>query len=333
MGRKLASIQRIWKIEPIEGADNIEKAGIMGWHVVVRKGEFKVNDLACYIEIDSVCPKEDERFAMLASTNWKVKTRKMKNTLSQGIAFPLSLFGWTEDTVKLKEDVSAKLGIKLFETYESFNAQETGGSFPGFIRKTDQERIQNLNSTCMDEYAELLWEVTEKIEGASGTFFLRDGDYFACSRNLVMRLIEGSRWKYLTDKYDLENKLKSFGRNIAIQGECIGPKISGNIYKLSQFEFKIFDVFDIDKQSYVSPQDRYDILEKLQLLELHVPIIHKAFNFKGMSKDEMLLMADGQSVIGQTLREGLVWKSTNLIHDDSRSFKTVSNRYLLKHDS
>lgn len=192
---------------------------------------------------------------------------------------------------------------------------------------------QNLSQRTMDDYAELEWEVTEKIEGSSGTFFVRDGEYFACSRNLVMHLIDGSRWKHLTEKFDLENKLKNLGRNIAIQGECIGPKISGNIYKLTEFGFAIFDVFDIDKQAYLSPQERYDVLEILGLMKLHVPIIHKAFSFKGMSKDEMLLMADGQSLIAQTSREGLVWKSTTLVESDTRSFKTVSNRYLLRHDS
>jgi hypothetical protein len=30
MSRKLASIQRIWKIEPIEGADRIELAYVLG---------------------------------------------------------------------------------------------------------------------------------------------------------------------------------------------------------------------------------------------------------------------------------------------------------------
>ena len=29
--RKLASIQRIWQIEPIEGADRIELAHVLGW--------------------------------------------------------------------------------------------------------------------------------------------------------------------------------------------------------------------------------------------------------------------------------------------------------------
>ncbi len=32
--RKLASIQRIWKIEPIEGADRIELAHVLGCHYI-----------------------------------------------------------------------------------------------------------------------------------------------------------------------------------------------------------------------------------------------------------------------------------------------------------
>ena len=56
MARKLASIQRITDLQPIEGADLIEVASVLGWKVVVKKGEFQVGDLAVYMEIDSVPP-------------------------------------------------------------------------------------------------------------------------------------------------------------------------------------------------------------------------------------------------------------------------------------
>jgi hypothetical protein len=39
--RKLASIQRVASIRPIEGADAIEVARINNWDVVVKKNEFK----------------------------------------------------------------------------------------------------------------------------------------------------------------------------------------------------------------------------------------------------------------------------------------------------
>lgn len=330
MARKMASIQRIWDVEKHPNADALDLVRVMGWRCVAKLGEFKKYDLCVYIEIDAVCPKDDERFAFLASSNWKVRTKKLRGEISQGVALPLSLFGWTDADVTLEQDVSDQLGIKLFENYESFNATEAKGGFPGFIRKTDQERIQNLSEKTFENYGDLEWEKTEKLEGSSGTFFVRDGEYFACSRNLVMRLIEGSRWLHFTEKYDLENKLKAYGKNIALQGECIGPGIQGNIYKLKELEFRIFDVFDIDAQRYVNPPERWKILEDLGLMHIHVPIIEKARCFKGLTKDELLLEADGPSVLGNSLREGYVWKC---ITNGDYHFKTVSNKYLLKHDS
>ena len=58
--RKLASIQRIWNIEPIEGADRIELAHVLGWQCVVDKGQFKPMDLAVYFEVDSFLPVRPE---------------------------------------------------------------------------------------------------------------------------------------------------------------------------------------------------------------------------------------------------------------------------------
>jgi len=54
--RKLVTIQKIDRLDPIEGADRIEKARIMGWDVVVKKGEFQVGGDCCFAEVDSVLP-------------------------------------------------------------------------------------------------------------------------------------------------------------------------------------------------------------------------------------------------------------------------------------
>ena len=53
MRRKLASVQRIYAITPIEDADQIELAHVLGWQCVVRKDSFHPGDLAVYFEIDS----------------------------------------------------------------------------------------------------------------------------------------------------------------------------------------------------------------------------------------------------------------------------------------
>lgn len=73
MERKLASIQTILEINPIEGADNIVVATVLGWHCVVKKGEFNVGDKIIYIEVDSILPATPE-FEFMAKYNYRVKT-------------------------------------------------------------------------------------------------------------------------------------------------------------------------------------------------------------------------------------------------------------------
>ena len=92
--RSLAHIERVGQITPIEGADNIEQIYVLGWSLIAKKGEFKDGDLCVYVEIDSKMPEDDERFDFLAGKHYKIKTMKLGkfNVISQGIAFPISLF-------------------------------------------------------------------------------------------------------------------------------------------------------------------------------------------------------------------------------------------------
>jgi RNA ligase (TIGR02306 family) len=88
--RKLASIQRVIALRPIENADAIEVADILGWHVVVKKGEFKVGDLCVYCEIDSILPEREE-FEFLRPRKFRIRTIKLRGQISQGVCFPLSV--------------------------------------------------------------------------------------------------------------------------------------------------------------------------------------------------------------------------------------------------
>ena len=71
--RALAYIAEVTDISPIEGADNIELAGVLGWKVIVKKGEFNIGDKAIYFEIDSKVPQDDERFAFLEKKKFKMR--------------------------------------------------------------------------------------------------------------------------------------------------------------------------------------------------------------------------------------------------------------------
>lgn len=82
--RELAYIVTIDEIRPIPNYDRVEHARVGGWWVVVKKDQFKVGDLAIYIEVDAKVPAE-EPFMFLESKKFKIKTQKMCKVLSQGL--------------------------------------------------------------------------------------------------------------------------------------------------------------------------------------------------------------------------------------------------------
>lgn len=114
--RALAHIEEIAWIKPIDGADNIELIGVLGWVLIAKIDEFKVGDKAVFVEIDSKCPADDKRFAFLEKKHYKVKTMKLGKfkCFSQGLALPLTLFPELSDR-KLGDDVTKELRI----TYSS----------------------------------------------------------------------------------------------------------------------------------------------------------------------------------------------------------------------
>ena len=72
--RKLASIQTVNAVEPIPNADAIEKIRVLGWWVVVKKGEHQPGDKLVYCEIDSLLPERPE-FEFLRASSFKPAQR------------------------------------------------------------------------------------------------------------------------------------------------------------------------------------------------------------------------------------------------------------------
>jgi ATP-dependent RNA circularization protein (DNA/RNA ligase family) len=95
---------------------------------------------------------------------------------------------------------------------------------------------------------------------------------------------------------------------------------------LSQLEFRVFDVFDVNTQTYYGPEARQRLCTDLAIL--HVPVVHQEFLIEDETMQDMLSLADGNSTVGNAtpMREGLVYKAL----DGSTSFKTISNKYLVK---
>jgi len=124
--RHLAHIEIIHDIEPIEGADRIEYAHVLGWGLVVGKGEFKEGDKCVYFEIDSKVDTSKPVFAFMEGTGGKVKTRKFKGKTSQGLALSLDKFDVNLSKYTVGDDVTKVLGVTKIQTQEELRLKAEG---------------------------------------------------------------------------------------------------------------------------------------------------------------------------------------------------------------
>ncbi len=357
MERKLASIRKISDLSPIEGADKIELATVDGWKVVVAKDVgHKVGDMVIYCEIDSFLPVRPE-FEFLRKSSYKkmgdqegfrLKTIKLRGQVSQGLILPLFVLegdgemkigishqpwgeqlqlGPYDDALVIEEgvDVTEMLGIVKYEPpIPAELAGKVKGLFPSFLRKTDEERVQNLSSEY-EEYKSLgrSFYVTEKLDGSSATFYYKDGVFGVCSRNLELLETEGNTFWKVARQLDLENKMKDFGVNISLQGELIGESVQGNPYKIKGQTVRFFNLFDIDLQVYHS---LHQMVKTFGIMGIEmVPIIDEFFVLPD-TIEEMINYSDGKSTLNSNFdREGVVIRTL----DRKISFKVISNQFLL----
>lgn len=333
--RRLASFRTISKLTPIEGADKIETASVDGWKVVVKKGDFLEGDTCIFIEVDSWVPlaiapflqKGDKVKEFNGIPGNRLRTIRLRKQLSQGLVLPISILNVPHCFVPDKSaDLSALLNVQKWE--KPLPAQLSGvarGNFPSFIVKTDEPRIQNVYNDFVEHGQETIaYVVTEKLNGSSMTVYWNNGTFGVCSRNLDLVESEGNAFWKVARALDLEAKMDCLARNIAIQGELIGPGVQGNPYGLTELTFKLFNVWDIDNQTYVSFTEMLSIKDTLE-----VPMVPWLDTSILLSLEDLLEYANGPSELANTPREGVVFRS---MLDPNMSFKVISNEWLLNEE-
>ncbi len=328
--RKLASIQKIKAVESIKDAEAIEKIYVLGWQLVAKKGEFKVGDLCVYIEIDSLLPERTE-FEFLKARKMRIKTIKLRGQVSQGICFPLSIL--PADT-KIEEglDVTEILGIIKYEPpMPACLAGTAKGRFPSFIPKTDETRVQILQD-LLDKYKDEDFYITEKLDGSSVTYFLNNGEFGVCSRNLeLIESEENSYWKVARD-LEIEKKLRKLGGNLAIQGELVGEGIQKNTLKLKGQTVFFFNIFNIDKHKYLDFNEFSNTVKSLDLKP--VPIVNDKYKLENNIEKLVESSIERSLINKKSWREGIVIRpiKENYFNGERVSFKAVNPKFLLKYE-
>lgn len=351
INRKMATIRQISAIYDIPNADNIVLAQVDGWKVIVKKNEYKVDDLCVYCEIDSFIPTTIAPFLTREGyspseynniAGEKLRTVRLRGQISQGLILPPSILQKHITQYEIGDDVSEELNITKYEPLPSGHkffslVNNPRSKFPEYVPKTDQERIQNCHNIFINQYKDDMFEGTLKVDGTSCTVLMNNEDNIeVCNRNSSLKDIEGNKYWETARKENIVafvtwcNKERNL--QVAVQSEIMGPNIQKNRESFKEHMFYIFDIFDIKTQSYLSKNKRLDLIEKFNLHQItgkelkHVPIVYPFAAILSYPLEKILELSQITS-INNTIAEGIVWKC---IDNPNISFKVINNLFLLK---
>lgn len=211
--RKLVSVQEITGIDPIEGADRVEVARVLGWRVVVGKDmHLKPGDRVAYFETDSLLPAYDPRYKAFQERGQKtmivgsmeitghvLRTVKLRGVYSQGLIMRLDELGFRY-TPPVGTDITTEANVLKYEEPLPMGGIQVG-RFDAPCSKSDAPRLQTLTE-WYEELKTLKAVPTVKVDGTSTTLsmdereqvhvYSRNWELDSMSAN--MRLAKDSSW-------------------------------------------------------------------------------------------------------------------------------------------
>ena len=355
--RVLATVQTISQLEDLANSDYLSLASVLGWEVIVKRGDYNIGDKIIYCEVDSMIPINADylsagmRDFMLTRKVYnvegvqyhRVKIAKIRGTYSQGLILKLP------DNmldVDINTCVQQELGIIKYET-PAFTTKKgkrrrepvKGSSrrtFPShLLSKTDELRLQSYPKILSDLQGNR-YVITLKYDGTSVTYLIdpETDKFLVCSRNFI-REDEGDEtcpyWN-VAYKYNIEGvlrQMKADGYNVAIQGEICGPNIQNNKLKLKTNELYVFNIVRLRTFADECSRDLRlnQTLIELVLTRYNLPgvdVIETGDKFNYNIK-ELVELSKGDYNSGYP-REGIVVR----IHDHTVSGKVINPEFLMR---
>eukprot|EP01064_Diplonema_japonicum_P037771 TRINITY_DN8964_c0_g4_i1.p1 TRINITY_DN8964_c0_g4~~TRINITY_DN8964_c0_g4_i1.p1 ORF type:complete len:365 (+),score=50.76 TRINITY_DN8964_c0_g4_i1:51-1097(+) len=331
--RCLGTVDVIRELREHPGADRLELAEVRGWQVIVGKGEYKQGDRVVYLEVDSIIPEKllegRKEHEIMKNKRFRVKTIKLRGEISQGLILPCELL--PDPNVEIGTDVTTTLGLAKYEPPMTDNTKFPGtrqlGDFPKEVPKTDLKRVQNIVD-LVPKLEGRIFTVSEKIDGASMTVLIADGVFKVCSKNT--HTSAESKYGLTAENLKIEEKMRSAKiEHLALQGELVGPTVSGNRYRLKDLTIRFFAVYHTVDKTYLPTLRAIELVESLGLN--WVPVLKPSFSMPLCTYTDLVSMADGKSTLSSNLREGLVFVADPQDGRGRVSFKAISNEYLLKY--
>ena len=286
----LAKIVKITALNPIPKKDRIEAASLNGmyWTCVVKKGEFQVGDLGVYFFPDTVVDSSNPSISFMKDRKDRVRSCKYGGVMSSGLLMPLKTLNYW-----LKDDSGAALSsfVENYDVSELVNSQKwtdpsnlsintnNAGNFPNFVGgKSDEDNLKSY-SEAWNELLSLDQPVymSIKMDGASQTVYYQQltgelgtqESFGVCSRSFLKTKDENSPFWVAANRYNLETTLPEYCKkknvNLALRGECCGPKMNGNKMGLGAIDLFIYGVFDITNQRYYGYYEMMEVIKDLNL--------------------------------------------------------------------
>jgi RNA ligase (TIGR02306 family) len=347
MSRKLASIQKIWKIEPIEGADRIELAYVLGWQCVVNKDKFNVGDLAVYFEIDSFLPIRPE-FEFLRNSSYKnseilgegfkLRTQKFRGQISQGLVLPVNQFTEISNNIELGTDVTEILDVRKWEIEERVTTGGTiVGTLPYGVPHTDETRVQAMPD-LINEFANIEYYISTKMDGSSHSISVDENGVHITGHNYEYKDDGNSSFYNFVNERNYKEIISAFKERegldtLVIQGEFCGAGIQQNRLKLKKPEWYVFTIIENGKRVGLTRQ--LEVCSELGLAGVPIEEIGTDLPSKYPTVESLLKRADGDYPNGGK-KEGIVIRPTEPVYSQTigaeLSMKVVSNKYLLKNE-
>ena len=326
---KLASIQTISEIRPIEGADRIEAATVLGYQTVIKKGEFRPGDLCVWHEPDTVVAEKPE-YEFLRKQDFRLKVSRFKGQVSQGLALPLSVLAAADYVVG--QDVTEQTGIRKYEKPLSANLVGVAkGGFPSWMPRTDEPNLRSFPA-ALEEFIGRECVITQKVDGTSGTFYLRGGEFGVCTRNLELLEDAASMFWRVAREHKLREALATLGGDFAIQGEVHGEGIQGNHLGIKGVSLRVFNLFDISAHAYGSHTELEQFCGAMGL-----PMVRQVWRGEfRFTLPQLVELASAQDYAPGQPAEGIVIRPveearSRILESGRLSAKVISERYALKH--
>jgi RNA ligase (TIGR02306 family) len=361
-------VARINEIKPIPGADNIEQGVIGGWNCIIKKGEYKVNDLVAIATTDAVIPQGLSD--VMNVTNYlrkggRVRTVKLRGTYSECLVIanqflpigynpegkdlmePLGIFKYEPPVTQIQLSSGRKVKYHQnpnFHVYYKFpNMKNVTGMF------TEEDSVQitrklhgtNARYGIVKKTKLSFWDKCKKFLWLADVWI--DYEFVYGSHNVekgsdTQGFYDTDVWREVADKYDIKRKLwhyvdvmgwlTTIGSGITIYGEIYGPGIQKN-YDYGLKELE-FAVFDITINGKYQATTNVQVASEKCLRLPHVPVL-----FVGAWSQEIQDKYTFNNFIEGTKipHEGIVVKHVS--GERNKIYKCINPDYLIygeKHD-